>query len=57
MGVSMSYRVTIKNGILNHVELEGSQQQEFRQTVDGRDEDGVGVESHPVVSSSLITES
>ncbi len=33
-----------KFGILEHIELEGSQQQEFRKAVGARDEDGVAVE-------------
>ena len=36
-----------KIGILEHVELEGSQQQEFKQAVGARDEDGVAVEIPP----------
>ena len=36
-----------KIGILEHVELEGSQQQEFREAVGARDEDGVAVEMPP----------
>ena len=36
-----------KIGILDHVELEGSQQQEFKQAVGARDEDGVAVEIPP----------
>ena len=36
-----------KIGILEHVELEGSQQQEFREAVGARDEDGVAVEIPP----------
>ena len=36
-----------KIGILEHIELEGSQQQEFRQAVGARDEDGVTVELPP----------
>ena len=36
-----------KIGILEHIELEGSQQQEFRQAVGAQDEDGVAVELPP----------
>ena len=36
-----------KIGILEHVELEGSQQQEFKQAVGAKDEDGVAVEIPP----------
>ncbi len=36
-----------KIGILEHMELEGSQQQEFRQAVGAKDEDGVAVEIPP----------
>ena len=36
-----------KIGILDHVELEGSQQQEFKQAVGAQDEDGVAVEISP----------
>jgi len=36
-----------KIGILEHVELEGSQQQEFREAVGAKDEDGVAVEIPP----------
>ena len=36
-----------KTGILEHIELEGSQQQEFRQAVGAKDEDGVAVEIPP----------
>ncbi len=36
-----------KTGILEHVELEGSQQQEFRQALGARDEDGIAVEIPP----------
>ena len=36
-----------KTGILEHVELEGSQQQEFKQAKGARDEDGVAVEIPP----------
>ena len=36
-----------KIGILEHLELEGSQQQEFKQAVGARDEDGVAVEIPP----------
>ena len=36
-----------KIGILEHIELEGSQQQEFRQAVGAKDEDGVAVEIPP----------
>ncbi len=36
-----------KIGILEHIELEGSQQQEFRQAVGAKDEDGVAVELPP----------
>ncbi len=36
-----------KTGILEHAELEGSQQQEFKQAVGARDEDGVAVEIPP----------
>ncbi len=36
-----------KTGILEHIELEGSQQQEFKQAVGAKDEDGVAVEIPP----------
>ena len=36
-----------KTGILDHVELEGSQQQEFRQALGAKDEEGVAVELPP----------
>ena len=36
-----------KKGILEHAELEGSQQQEFKQAVGAKDEDGVAVEVPP----------
>jgi len=36
-----------KIGILEHIDLEGSQQQEFKQAVGARDEDGVAVELQP----------
>ena len=36
-----------KTGILEHVELEGSQQQEFKQAVGARDEEGVAIEVPP----------
>ena len=36
-----------KIGILEHIELEGSQQQEFRQAVGAKDEDGVAIELPP----------
>ena len=36
-----------KKGILEHVELEGSHQQEFRLAVGAKDEDGIAVELPP----------
>ena len=47
MGVLYVIPGSHKHGILEHAELEGSQQQEFKQAVGAKDEDGVAVEVPP----------